>query len=127
MTPEDAHCVGLSIVAGSMVALSVCASIVAIAYVVMRARDGPNKSLWLGTFRTLYLFGGPGVFGLALSYPLYLKHVYHAASIFSDTPPGMPRCFLAYSSGLGITLALGLWGLTRLAPRKIKDPSDTQE
>jgi hypothetical protein len=117
MIQLDAQCVWLSVFAGLMVALTVCVFILAIIYVVIRARDGPNKSLWLKIFRLLYLFGGPGTFGLAVSYPLYLKHVYHATSIFSDTPTELPRCFLAYSSSGGITLALGLWWLNRQASR----------
>lgn len=100
-----------------MVALTDCMLVLAMAYVGTRALDGPNKSLWLKIARLLILFAGPAAFGLAVSYPLYLKHVYHATSIFSDTPPEMSRYFLAYSGGLGITLALGIWWLKRQARR----------
>ena len=98
-----------------MVAMTVCLFVVAVSYVVARARDGPNKSLWLNIFRMLYVLGGPAAFGLSVSYPLHLKHVYHASSIFSDTPPELSRYFLAYSSSLLITLALGIWCLNRYA------------
>jgi hypothetical protein len=125
MTPADAQCFGLSIFAGSMVGFTVCLFVVAVAYIVTRAREGPNKSFWLKTFRVLYVSGGPAVLGLTASYPLYLKHVYHATSIFSDTPPEMSRYFLAYSSSGLITLTLGLWWLNRHARRETTKPART--
>jgi hypothetical protein len=106
--------------AGSMVGLTVCLCILVIIYVVTRARDGPDKYLWLKIFRVFYLFGGPAIFGLAVAYPLYLKHVYRAKSIFSDTPPEMLRYFFAYSIAGLITLALGIWWLNWRARRESK-------
>jgi len=122
---DGAQCAALSLFAGSTFALTVCLFIVFVSYVVSRARDGRNKSAWLCIFRVLYFCGGPAVFGLAVSYPLYLKHVYHAASIFSDTPPQMSRCFFAYGGGGGITLGLGLWWLNRQARTKDQKPTRT--
>src|SRR5208282_3080505 len=71
--------VGLSMLVGSIVGLTILLFVLAIAYIVTRARDGSNKPLWLTIFRVFYVLGGPVAFGLTLSYPLYLKHVYHAA------------------------------------------------
>jgi hypothetical protein len=112
----------LSLFAGAMLGLTVCLSIVAIAYVVIRGRDGPNNSQWLKIFRVIYLWGGPAAFGLAVSYPLYLKHLYHATSIFSDNPPEMSRNFLAYSVAGLITLVLGLLWLNWYARKIEKAP-----
>lgn len=117
MIAASAQYIWLSMFAGSMAALTVCVLVLSIAYVGTRALNGPNRSLWLKIAWLLILFAAPAAFGLAVSYPLYLKHVCHAASIFSDTPPEMSRYLLAYSGGLGITLALGLWWLNRHARR----------